>query len=157
MFYSLILFIIAATTQKPSDWLFTALFFPFTFFLNAVIKRLLYGDTHDKTKQEVGMYLLAIYMFISSLLFYARFYENSVLETAAYILIYYAVVVISLYTSRKLTLWSTFGMLVSMTIIHLLGHIELVIHIEECLLMNSLTYLPKQMSLRIFCLERQYL
>ncbi len=118
LFYSLILFIIAATTQKPSDWLFTLLFFPFTFFLNAVIKKLLYGDTHDKTKQEVGMYLLATYMFISSLLFYARFYENQVLETATYILIYYAVVVISLYTSRKLTLWSTFGMLVSMTIIH---------------------------------------
>lgn len=73
---------------------------------------------HDKTKQEVGMYLLALYMFISVVLFYARFYEDATLETASYILIYYAIVVISLYTSRKLTLWATFGMLVSMTIIH---------------------------------------
>lgn len=118
LFYTLILFIIATTTKAPTDWLFTALFFPFTFFLNAVIKKLLYGDMHDKTKQEVGMYLLALYMFISVVLFYARFYEDATLETASYILIYYAIVVISLYTSRKLTLWATFGMLVSMTIIH---------------------------------------
>ncbi|MFA5720450.1 MAG: hypothetical protein WC939_05280, partial [Acholeplasmataceae bacterium] len=118
LFYTFILFIIATTTKAPTDWLFTALFFPFTFFLNAVIKKLLYGDMHDKTKQEVGMYLLALYMFISVVLFYARFYEDATLETASYILIYYAIVVISLYTSRKLTLWATFGMLVSMTIIH---------------------------------------
>lgn len=32
LFYTLILFIIATTTKAPTDWLFTALFFPFTFF-----------------------------------------------------------------------------------------------------------------------------
>lgn len=118
IFYSFILFIVAYYSGKASDWLFTALFFPFTFFLNTVIKRLITSDTHDKTKQEVAMYLLATYMFISAILFYARFYQTDSLETAAYVMIYYAIVVISLYQSKKLILWSAFGMLPVMTIIH---------------------------------------
>ena len=118
IFYSIILFIVAYYSGEASDWLFTALFFPFTFFLNTVIKRLISSDTHDKTKQEVAMYLLAAYMFISAILFYARFYQTDSLETAAYVMIYYSIVVISLYQSKKLILWSAFGMLPVMTIIH---------------------------------------
>lgn len=123
LFYTAILIIIAVLnkiqeTSQPVDWLFPALFFPFTFFLNTVIKKIIFSDRHDKTKQEVGMYLLAIYMFVISILFYARFIEHNQLETATYIMIYYAIVVISLYQSRKLILWSSFGMLSAITIIH---------------------------------------
>lgn len=92
------------------------MFFPFTFFLNEVIKKVIYSDRHDKTKQEIGMYGLAIYAFVSVILFYARFYQHY--ETAIYILIYYAIVIISLYQSKTLILWSAAGMLASITVIH---------------------------------------
>lgn len=114
--YSMILFFIAAVNNEPSDWLFSALSFPFTFFLNNVINRLIFVERHDKTKQEVAMYVEAIYMFISAILIYARLYGS--FETAAYILIYYAVVVISLYQSRRLIIWTFQGMIAGITFIH---------------------------------------
>ena len=118
LFYSTILVIFALTSNKQADWLFPAIFFPFTFFLNEVIKRLIYNDRHDKTKQEIGMYLLAVYAFISVILLYARFFHDQAFETAIYILIYYAIVVISLYQSKSLIMWSSGGMLAAITIIH---------------------------------------
>jgi len=114
--YSIILLFIASVNKQPSDWLFPLISFPFTFFLNNVIKRLIYGERHDKTKQEVAMYVEALYMFISSILIYARLYNN--FETVAYILIYYSVVVISLYQSKKLILWTFQGMVAGITFIH---------------------------------------
>ncbi len=114
--YSIILFFIAAVNDEPSDWLFSALSFPFTFFLNNVINRLIFVERHDKTKQEVAMYVEAIYMFISAILIYARLYDN--FETAGYILIYYSVVVISLYQSRRLVIWTFQGMVAGITFIH---------------------------------------
>ncbi len=115
--YTIILFILATITKKPSDYLFTALFFPFTFFINLIIKQLITKDRHDLTIQTVAMYIMALYIFLISILFYARFY-NTFFEIAAYVLIYYSVVVISLYQSKKLTLWSSFGMVIAITIIH---------------------------------------
>lgn len=114
--YSIILVFIASVNKEPSDWLFSALSFPFTFFLNNVINRLIFGERHDKTKQEVAMYVEAIYLFISSILIYARLFYN--FETVAYILIYYSVVVISLYQSRRLILWTFQGMIAGITFIH---------------------------------------
>lgn len=114
--YSIILLFIASVNKQPSDWLFPLISFPFTFFLNNVIKRLIYGERHDKTKQEVAMYVEALYMFVSSILIYARLFDN--FETVAYILIYYSVVVISLYQSKKLIMWTFQGMLAGITFIH---------------------------------------
>lgn len=116
--YSVILFLIAFSTKEPSDWLFSALALPLTIFINNVIKRLIFGDRHDKTKQEVAMYVLSMYMFLSSVLIYARLYKNEPFETAAYILLYYAIVVVSLYQSKRLIMWVFQGMLASITIIH---------------------------------------
>lgn len=115
--YTIILFVLASITKKPSDYLFTALFFPFTFFINIVISQLITKDRHNYTIQTVAMYIMALYIFLISILFYARFY-NSIFEIAAYVLIYYSVVVISLYQSKKLTLWSFGGMAIAITIIH---------------------------------------
>lgn len=115
--YTIILFIIATITKKRSDYLFTALFFPVTYFINAVIKQLITKDRHNLTIQTVAMYIMAFYVFLISILFYARFY-NTFFEIAAYILIYYSIVVISLYQSKKLTLWSSAGMVIAITIIH---------------------------------------
>lgn len=118
MFYSLILFIVALNSKNQADWLFPAIFVPFTFFLNTVIKRLIFNDRHDLSKQQIAMYVMALYSFVSVILFYARFFDNEYLETATYILIYYALIVISLYQSKPLILWSSFGLFSAITIIH---------------------------------------
>ena len=75
-------------------------------------------DPHDKTKQSVAMYVSAFYIFFSSILIYARLYQKEYFETAAYILMYYAVVVISLYQERKLLSSSFQGLLALLTVIH---------------------------------------
>ena len=75
-------------------------------------------DPHDKTKQSVAMYVAAFYIFFSSILIYARLYTNPYFETAAYILMYYAVVVISLYQEKKLLSQSFQGLLALLTVIH---------------------------------------
>lgn len=115
--YAIILFILATITRKPSDWFFSLLFFPLTFFINVVIKKLIFTDRHDETKQLVAMYLMALYIFASTILFYARFYDTK-LEISTYILFYYSIVIVSLYQSKKLTLWSSVGMFITLTIIH---------------------------------------
>jgi HD-GYP domain-containing protein (c-di-GMP phosphodiesterase class II) len=75
-------------------------------------------DPHDKTKQSVAMYVSAFYIFFSSILIYARLYQIDYFETAAYILMYYAIVVISLYQERKLLSSSFQGLLALLTVIH---------------------------------------
>jgi hypothetical protein len=61
---------------------------------------------------------MALYVFISVVLVYMRFYHEPYFETTSYILIYYAIVVISLYQSKSLMLWSSGGMIAAITIIH---------------------------------------
>jgi hypothetical protein len=77
-------------------------------------------DVNDRTKQMVAMYVAAFYIFFSSILIYARLYQKEYFETGAYILMYYAVVVISLYQEKKLLSSSFQGLLALLTVIHLL-------------------------------------
>jgi len=77
-------------------------------------------DPNDKTKQSVAMYVAAFYIFFSSVLIYARLYQKEYFETGAYILMYYAVVVISLYQEKKLLSSSFQALLAILTAIHLI-------------------------------------
>ena len=118
LFYSLLLSIFAYVSETTANWIYPAIFFPFTFFINAIINSLIKIDRHDKTRQQIAMYVMALYVFISVVLVYMRFYHEPYFETTSYILIYYAIVVISLYQSKSLMLWSSGGMIAAITIIH---------------------------------------
>ncbi len=118
IFYSLLLSIFAYVSETAANWIYPAIFFPFTFFINAIINSLIKIDRHDKTRQQIAMYVMALYVFISVVLVYMRFYHEPYFETTSYILIYYAIVVISLYQSKSLMLWSSGGMIAAITIIH---------------------------------------
>jgi len=118
IFYSLLLSIFAYVSETTANWIYPAIFFPFTFFINAIINSLIKIDRHDKTRQQIAMYVMALYVFISVVLVYMRFYHEPYFETTSYILIYYAIVVISLYQSKSLMLWSSGGMIAAITIIH---------------------------------------
>lgn len=118
MFYSLILGIFAFFSETQANWLIPAIFFPFTFFINSAIKHLIHTDRHDKTRQQIGMYAMAFYIFITVILLYAKFFHEEYFETTIYVLIYYSVVIISLYQSKSLMIWSMSGMIAVITIIH---------------------------------------
>jgi len=117
--YSIILFILSYTTpDNLNNWVVAFIAFPLTYVINKFLKKLIYIDTNDKTKQSVAMYVAAFYIFFSSILIYARLYQNEYFETGAYILMYYAVVVISLYQEKKLLSTSFQGLLALLTVIH---------------------------------------
>jgi len=119
LMYSVILFLLSLSTQgQVADWVVAFVAFPLTYVINKFLKKLINMDPHDKTKQSVAMYVAAFYIFFSSILIYARLYEKEYFETAAYILMYYAVVVISLYQERKLLSSSFQGLLALLTVIH---------------------------------------
>lgn len=118
LFYSLLLSLFAVASNTAANWIYPAIFFPFTFFINAIINHLIKIDRHDNTRQQIAMYVMAIYVFISVVLVYMRFYHEPYFETTSYVLIYYAIVVISLYQSKSLMLWSSGGMIAAITVIH---------------------------------------
>ncbi|MCD4826896.1 MAG: hypothetical protein K8Q99_03865 [Acholeplasmataceae bacterium] len=119
--YTVILIILSLSTQdRVSDWVVTVLAFPMTYVINRILKKLIHLDPEDKTKQGVAMYVSAFYIFFSAILIYARLYTHEYFETGAYILMYYAVVVISLYQEKKLLSSSFQGLLAMLTVIHLI-------------------------------------
>ncbi len=119
LMYSVILFLLSLSTRdQVTDWIVTFIAFPLTYVINKFLNKLINMDPHDKTKQSVAMYVSAFYIFFSSILIYARLYQKEYFETAAYILMYYAVVVISLYQERKLLSQSFQGLLALLTVIH---------------------------------------
>jgi HD-GYP domain-containing protein (c-di-GMP phosphodiesterase class II) len=121
LMYSVLLFVLSVSNNgNVVDWVITVLAFPVTYSINQILKKLIYIDQTDKTKQNVAMYVAGLYMFFSSILIYARLYSVPYYETAAYILIYYSIVVISLYQDKKLLSSSFQTVLVFLTVIHLL-------------------------------------
>lgn len=119
LMYSVILFVLSLSVHgQVTDWVVTFIAFPLTYVINKLLKKLINLDPHDKTKQSVAMYVSAFYIFFSSILIYARLYQKEYFETAAYILMYYAIVVISLYQERKLMAQSFQGLLALLTLIH---------------------------------------
>jgi hypothetical protein len=116
--YSIILFLLSFMQNEVADWVVAFVAFPLTYVINKFLRKLINMDPHDKTKQSVAMYVAAFYIFFSSILIYARLYQNPYFETAAYILMYYAVVVISLYQEKKLLSQSFQGLLALLTVIH---------------------------------------
>lgn len=119
--YTIILIILSLSTKdKVSDWVVTVLAFPMTYVINRMLNKLIHLDHKDKTKQNVAMYVSAFYIFFSAILIYARLYTHEYFETGAYILMYYAVVVISLYQEKKLLSSSFTGLLAMLTVIHLI-------------------------------------
>jgi len=123
LMYSVILFILSITNTNPdtkiSNWVITVIIFPITFAINKLLKKLIWLDKSDRTKQMVAMYVASLYIFFSAILIYARLYSIDYFETAAYILMYYAVVVISLYQEKKVLSGSFQGLLALLTFIHL--------------------------------------
>ena len=93
---------------------------------NKLLTNLINLDHNDKTKQQIAMYVSSFYIFLSAMLVYLRIYggvndegvnPNAIFETAAYVLIFYALVQISLYQDKRLLSSSFISLLGVVTII----------------------------------------
>lgn len=121
LFYSVLLLILSIATSKEGlklDWAITLISFPVTYFINKLLNTLINLDSKDKTKQLIAMYVASFYIFLSSVLMYARFQTASDFETVSYILIYYAIVVISLYQDKKMLSTAFMYLFLIVTFIH---------------------------------------
>ena len=90
-----------------------------TFLINRLLTTLINIDKTDKTKQLIATYVASFYIFLSSVITYARLYDTS-FETVAYVLIYYSVIVISLYQDKKLLSTAFIYLFVLVSLIHII-------------------------------------
>lgn len=86
---------------QQSNWVVTIIFFPITFAVNYTLKKLIAPNPNDINKQTIASYFCVIYMFVTAILLYIKMMlgPDSIYKDSSYILIYYSLVVISLYQS----------------------------------------------------------
>ena len=124
--YTLILFLISLIASGTSNWVLTIIFVPVTFGLNRTLSKLINDSTNEKIKQQIAMYIAAFYMILSSVLIYFKIKTQMNVDgteylgigESGYILIYYSLLVVSLYQDKKMLMSISRWMLVIITIIH---------------------------------------
>lgn len=123
LLYSFVFFILGFSVANPTtDWLFAVASLPITYAVGRLQKKLIDLDHNDLTKQQIAMYVSSFWIFISAILVYVRIYavgNNQLFETASYVLIYYALVEISLYQDKKLLSNSFVSLLGFVTFLHI--------------------------------------
>lgn len=119
MVYTIMMFIITLGEASTSNIVFTVVLFPFTFLLNQTLKGFIYEDPNSLIKQQIAMYLTSFYMFLSSIIIYfkAKTGGGSFTE-GGYILMYYSLVVISLYQNKPLMRTIYKWMFIIVTLLH---------------------------------------
>ena len=121
MVYSMILFLVSYGDPSNGNWLWSVIPFPLTFVINHTIKKVIYAENKDLIRQQIAMYMCSFYMFLSAILVYIKLKSgvNTIAYSeAGYMLLYYALVVISLYQDTKM-LKNVFGwMFAIVTVLH---------------------------------------
>jgi hypothetical protein len=90
-----------------------------SFPINVLLKKLCHPVNRDLTSQKVASYIAAIYIVLVMTLVYLRCLDAH-LETAGYLLIFYALVIISLYQDPKILSGMFLGLLSLITAIHII-------------------------------------
>lgn len=119
--YTIILFLICLGESNTSNWVLTICFIPFNFLLNRTLKKVIHSEPDNLLKQQIAMYLISFYMFLSALLVYFKLKSGvnvEFLNEAGYMLIYYSLIVVSLYQDKKLMKMVYPWLLAIVTIIH---------------------------------------
>ncbi len=119
--YTIILFLICLGESNTSNWVLTICFIPFNFLLNKTLKTIINSEPGNYLKQQIAMYMISFYMFLSAILVYFKLKSGvnvEFLNEAGYMLIYYSLMVTALYQDKKLMRLIYPWMLVIVTIIH---------------------------------------
>lgn len=117
--YTILMFALSFVNSSNSNWILTIIIFPLTFLINSTLKKMVFKNKDDHFHQQIAMYIACFYMFVSSLVIYMKLkMADTSFGEAGYILIYYSLVVISLYQDRKLMITVDKWLLVIVTILH---------------------------------------
>lgn len=166
--YSVILFLVSIGDPSNGNWLWSVIPFPLTFVINQTIKKIIFSENKDLIRQQIAMYMCSFYMFLSAILVYIKLKSGVTTvgySEAGYMLLYYSLVVISLYQDTKM-LKNVFGWMFSIvTILHFTmthslvdyasdGFIEFIKNItaNEVLLTNLKDILFRTLVMLIFML-----
>ena len=119
--YSIILLLISIGDPSNGNWLWTIIPFPLTFVINQTINKIINSEHKDLIRQQIAMYMCSFYMFLSAILVYVKLKSGTntiAYSEAGYMLLYYSLVVISLYQDTKM-LKNVFGWMFSIvTVLH---------------------------------------
>ena len=104
----------------PSNWVMTIILFPLTFVVNNTLKKLIILNERDMIKQQIASYFCVFYMFLLAVVLYVKMMTgtDAIYRDSSYILIYYSLVVISLYQSPKMIRNISTYLLALVTILH---------------------------------------
>ena len=122
LLYSIIFFFISF--GDSSNWVLTIILFPITFFVNHTLKKMIENNKDNLLKQQIAMYIACFYMFLSALLVYIKLKnqyngENVVIYSeVGYMMLYYSMVVVSLYQDKKALATVSKWMFLLMTVLH---------------------------------------
>ncbi len=122
--YSLLLFLVTFGTDEPGSWLFSIIPLPITFLINKSIKSLIYNEKQQIATQQIAMYMSSFYMFLSALIIYVKLSlthstEGVDFSVAGYMLIYYSLIVVSLYQDRNMLKRVFLWVLGMVTVLHI--------------------------------------
>jgi hypothetical protein len=126
VFYFFLMLVVSLVSiderDKIFNWVVTIATFPLTFVINYFLSKLINkggnSEHDDHSRQLIAMYFAAIYLFISSTLFYLKVHNVNGLETFAYILFFYVITVITLYQNKKVLLNGALFLFAILTILH---------------------------------------
>ncbi len=118
LIYTFIFMIVSIGDQ--SNWVLTLICLPLTFFVNNFLKGMIYKNPKDLLKQQIAMYIACFYMFLTAILIYFKLKtgSESYLGEVGYILLYYSLVVCSLYQDKKMLKNVFQVLLIIITVLH---------------------------------------
>ncbi|MCL2521358.1 MAG: hypothetical protein FWE36_00690 [Erysipelotrichales bacterium] len=103
LFYSLILTVLSFLNTNITNYIMTGFMFLLTFVVNKALKDLIRKNGSDYTKQEVAMFFFSFYLFFLSIFVYWRISTGAPeFANTGYLLLLYAVVVVTLYQNKHL-------------------------------------------------------
>lgn len=118
--YSIFLFVLTFGSKVPGEWLFSVIPFPITFLMNRTTKKVIHQYKTSLIHQQAAMYMSTFYMFLSAAIIYIKLAvgADAHLATAGYMLIYYSLIVVSLYQNRAMLKRVFLWMLPIVTALH---------------------------------------
>lgn len=126
LIYTLIFLILSISDNTATNIVITVILLPVTVVVNHTLKKLIMSDAHDAVKQQIASYFCVFYMFLTAVLLYIKMRmftesvsgETPIYSDASYILIYYSLLVISLYQNAKMIKNISPYVLVGVSILH---------------------------------------
>lgn len=124
--YTFIFLLLSISEKTSTNIVITAILVPVTLVVNHTLKKLMTSKPDDKVSQVISSYFCIFYLFLLAAILYIKmrmFTQTSddglpIYADAAYVLIYYSLIVMSLYQNAKMILNTMPYVIVGVSILH---------------------------------------